>query len=971
YEEHEISDDFEEWRSLVHPDDLEPTLERVRHSIAQARKDHQAEFRFRHKDGSYRWILTQGSVFQDETGRPIRMIGSHVDITERKRAEEALRESEERFSTIFKVSPIPASLTRMSDLKLTEVNDAWCRSMGFSREESIGHTGEELGIIDHETRANLGEEFLREGSLNSAEATITTKRGEKREILTSIELLSIGGEEFALNLIVDVTERKRAEEALSTSEMLNRSLIEHLPQRVFVKDRNSVYVSCNANFAQDFGIAPEEIAGKDDFAFNPPELAEGYRADDQAVMAVGTLKDIEERYQLAGEERWAHTIKVPYRDKDGQIIGVLGIFEDITERKKAAAEAIRAAREWQTTFDATNDVIWVLDKDHRVLRSNKAAEWLFQRPCGEIIGRRCWEIVHETAQPIPECPVVRARESLRRETMELQVGESWFEVTVDPILDAAGRYDGAVHIVSDITERKRAEETLEKSEKMYRDAIETARAAVYYQDYQKDEFSFVSPIVEQLTGYRPEEFNRETFLASICETILLGDLAGLSVKEAVEKARSGKGVSWRADNRIKTRSGEELWLANYAVQVRDDKGKVIGSLGILQDITERKRLEDQFRQAQKMEAVGRLAGGVAHDFNNMLQTILGYAQMALDQVDSDSTLREDLLEILEAAQRSADLTRQLLAFARRQTVSPKVLDLNGAVSGTLKMLGRLIGEDIDLAWMPGHEIWKVLVDPSQIDQLLANLVVNARDAIAGVGKVTIETANVVFDDAYCTEHIGSVSGEYVLLGVSDNGCGMDKETLAHVFEPFFTTKGVGKGTGLGMATVYGIVKQNDGFINVYSEPGEGTTFKIYLPRSEVEAAETREERVAGTPRRGTETVMIVEDEAALLKIGRRMLEELGYTVLTANTPGEAIRLVEEHSGDIDLLITDVVMPEMNGRELAERLTRLKPGTKCLFMSGYTANVIAHHGVLEEGVRFIQKPFSVEVLAEKVREVLGE
>jgi nitrogen-specific signal transduction histidine kinase/CheY-like chemotaxis protein len=380
-------------------------------------------------------------------------------------------------------------------------------------------------------------------------------------------------------------------------------------------------------------------------------------------------------------------------------------------------------------------------------------------------------------------------------------------------------------------------------------------------------------------------------------------------------------------------------------------------------------LEAQLHQSQKMEAVGRLAGGVAHDFNNMLAVIAGHADMALEQTAPYSALHADLLEIQKAAQRSADLTRQLLAFARKQTIAPKVLDLNAIIAGMLKMLGRLIGEDIDLLWKPANPLWPVNMDPAQIDQILVNLVVNARDAIAGVGKIAIETGQVVFDGAYCQTHAGFVPGSFVLLAVSDNGRGMDKEILAQIFDPFFTTKPPGQGTGLGLATVYGIVKQNHGFINVYSEPGEGTTCKIYLPRhasDQVDTGPTRAPVVAPT---GAETVLLVEDEEALLKLGQILLERLGYTVLAAGSPSQALHQAQAHAGAIDLLLTDVIMPEMSGRELWKRLSALRPDLKCLFMSGYTADVIAHHGVLDEGVHFLQKPFSREALATKLREAL--
>lgn len=392
-------------------------------------------------------------------------------------------------------------------------------------------------------------------------------------------------------------------------------------------------------------------------------------------------------------------------------------------------------------------------------------------------------------------------------------------------------------------------------------------------------------------------------------------------------------------------------------------------VGIIRDITERVNLEAKLRQTAKMESVGRLAGGVAHDFNNMLSVIIGHTDLALEEVDRSSPLYDVLSEIKKAGERSADLTRQLLAFARKQTVAPKVLDINKTVVGMMSMLKRLIGEDIDLAWVPGSDVWHVNVDPTQIDQLLANLCVNARDAINDVGKITIETANLVFDDSFCEDHPGIKAGEYVLMAVSDNGCGMSAETQANIFEPFYTTKGEGKGTGLGLATVYGIVRQNSGFINVYSEPGEGTTFKIYLPRYLSDQEKEQDKPEEQPIEEGHETVLLVEDEPAILKMTDYMLKKMGYRVVTAGTPDEALAQVEKYAGEIDLLMTDVVMPEMNGKDLARKIISMQPKLKSIFMSGYTASVIAHHGVLDEGVNFIQKPFTAKQLSVKIREAL--
>jgi len=415
------------------------------------------------------------------------------------------------------------------------------------------------------------------------------------------------------------------------------------------------------------------------------------------------------------------------------------------------------------------------------------------------------------------------------------------------------------------------------------------------------------------------------------------------------------------------RKGDILHLITNVAQIPGTGQSIIS----LVDLSGRKQLENQLLQAQKMESVGQLAGGVAHDFNNMLSVIIGNTEMALTVNDMPERLKKLLHDILHAATRSASLTRQLLAFARKQTVMPKVLDLNETVEGILKMLRRLIGERIDLAWLPGKSVWPVKIDPTQIDQILANLSVNARDAIKSVGKVTIETSTAVFDMEYCEYHEGAIPGDYSLLTVSDNGCGMDRQTQARIFEPFFTTKDVGQGTGLGLSTVYGIVKQNNGYINVYSEPGRGTTFKIYLPRFAGRKTVQPKVRPEDLSHRGSEVILLVEDEPAILDMTKQMLELRGYAVLAAITPGEAIRIAREHQSEIDLLLTDVVMPEMNGNELVKQIQDFYPDIKYIFMSGYPANVIADQGALDEGTHFLQKPFEIRSLTDKIRQVLGK
>ena len=520
-------------------------------------------------------------------------------------------------------------------------------------------------------------------------------------------------------------------------------------------------------------------------------------------------------------------------------------------------------------------------------------------------------------------------------------------------------------------QRKLAEDARRYSEKKYRALFNSIRDAILVADTNRAIID-CNPAFLDLFGYSKKDVLGKQTL-SIYENEEDFQKMGAEIKRHV----GDPGFLYTAH--YQKRDGSVFPGETNVFYLQDDEGTIAGFIGLIRDITERKRVEEereklqsQLIQAQKMESVGRLAGGVAHDYNNMLSVILGYTQLAIDQLPDNHPLQDDLKEILNATRRSTEITQQLLAFARKQNIRPKELCLNDTVEDMINMLCRLIGEDINLSWNPGKGVGSVFMDPSQIDQILANLLVNARDAIGGVGQIDIETSSVRFDADYCADHIGFVCGDFLLLAVSDDGCGMDKEMLSNLFEPFFTTKGVGQGTGLGLATVYGIVKQNKGFINVYSEPQKGTTFRIYLPRYMGETIAVDENDSVEIPSSGQgEIVLIVEDEDSILKLTTRILETAGYCVLTAKTPGSAMAIVEAQVDKIHLLITDVVMPELNGRDLADRLQIHCPALKVLFMSGYTANVIAHRGVLDTGVNFIQKPFSKNDLLSKVRKVLDE
>ena len=628
--------------------------------------------------------------------------------------------------------------------------------------------------------------------------------------------------------------------------------------------------------------------------------------------------------------------------------------------------------EFRITLYSIGDGVISMDEFGRIRHMNPVAERLTgwsETEAQDKLLSEVFHIIHEKTRKALIDPGERVLQKggivklpddallIARDGTEHPIADS-----AAPINGKRGKLVGIVLVFSDVADERAARRALRESERRYRNFFMEDITGDFI-SAPEGELLDCNPAFVRILGLKSAEDAKKHNMTTLFSSPEASD----NLLKLLRKEKKVIGHELE----MRRMDGKPIHVIENVIGKFDNNGNLIEIQGYLFDITERKKLEQQLLQAQKMEAVGRLAGGVAHDFNNQLSVIMGYSEMALEEAIKPGSARHDYLqEILKAAQHSADLTRQLLAFARKQIIAPKVLELNDTVTNILKMLQRLIGEDIDLIWSPGADLCKVKIDPAQIDQILANFLVNARDAISGVGRVVIRTENVVFDEAYCADHAGFTPGEYVLLEVSDNGYGMDKETLANIFEPFYTTKEQGKGTGLGLATVYGIVKQNEGFINVYSEPGEGTTFRIYLPRFADEASYAPAAPAPETVQYGTETILLVEDEEAILEMAKQILEKLGYTVLAASTPLEALHQVETYPDDIHLLITDIVMPEMNGRNLADQLCSIKPALKYLFMSGYTANAIAHRGILDEGVHFIQKPFLIKELAAKVRESLG-
>ncbi|GMV66512.1 MAG: hypothetical protein AMXMBFR75_23080 [Candidatus Hinthialibacteria bacterium] len=761
----------------------------------------------------------------------------------------------------------------------------------------------------------------------------------------------------------------KAERAYRDSEARYQTLFESNPQPMWVYDRETLrFLAVNDSAVHRYGYSKEEFLSMSLADICPtedlPRLMEKVRMASSGLDESGFWTHRKKNGDLMFVEISTYTLD--WKDRPAKMV----LVHDVTDRLKSENELRESEERFRAVVETAPEAI-MIQTGGCFAYLNPAAVSLFGAENKEqLLGKAVieqffpedrelvWERMHRLNDDHQAVPL--AEEKI------LQCDGTPVDVEALAVPFHFHGEHGALVFLRNISERKRNEQERERMS----GAIEQAAEEIIICD-ANGIIQYVNPAFESITGYSREEAigQNPRFLKS-------GSQDEAFYRDMWRTISSGGTWEGRFINRKKdgTLFTEEVSIS----PIRDRNGAIVNYVAVKRDISHQLHLEEekaqlqiQLVQAQKMEAVGRLAGGVAHDFNNMLQAILGYTDLALESVHKDDFIRNDLIEVKKAAQRSVELTRQLLAFARKQPNNPKTLDINSIISGLLKMLVRLIGEDIDLVFNPGQDVWTVRMDPTQVDQILANLVVNARDAIAGTGKITIETRNVVFDDDYCSTHVDFIPGEYVQLAVSDSGRGMDKETLQHVFEPFFTTKASGEGTGLGLATVYGIVKQNDGLIHVYTEVGEGTSFRIYFPRfSETQGREilrSKPDELVG----GAETIFIVEDEELILDLGVRMLNQLGYQVITAKSPEEAVLLFGSLEKKPDLLLTDVIMPEMNGPELARRLMEIRPELKCLYMSGYTADVIAHRKILEKDVHFIQKPFSIETLAAEVRAALDE
>jgi PAS domain S-box-containing protein len=716
--------------------------------------------------------------------------------------------------------------------------------------------------------------------------------------------------------------------------------------------------------------------GKSDYDFFSEEQADFFAAKDHKVLSTKNLIDISEEIirNKNNEERILHTKKIPILDEAGKPKYLLSISEDITERRRAE-EALRQSEErYRSILENTEEGYYEVDLAGKFIFFNDSLCRIYGYPREELMGMNNRQYMDQkTAKKLFEAfnQAFQTGEPGRvfdYEIIRKDGTKRYVEASISLQKDSSGRPTGFRGITRDVTERKHAEEALRKEKEISLSILENAPYGVVLIDTD-GKYIYINPEFTNITGYTLQDIptGKDWF-----QKVFSDPKDRERMIQLWKKDRS-KGNMINRDFSINRKDGKTNEIETRSTFLRDGRAVMV-----LHDIAEQKRaeaemrsLQEQLRQSQKMEAIGRLAGGIAHDFNNLLTIIKGYSQLSLIELKEDTPLRGNIEHIHTATDRAADLVRQLLAFSRRQILEMKVWDLNTILTNLHNMLRRLIGEDIELTTILGKDLGRVKTDLGWIEQAIMNLVVNARDAMPSGGKLTIETGNAVLDEAYVSGRVGVKPGRYVVLSVSDTGVGMIPEVRERLFEPFFSTKEKDKGTGLGLSTVYGIVKQSDGDIWVYTEPGKGSTFKIYLPRVDAPPEQPREKVSGDELLRGSETILLVEDEEEVRKLAIRVLERQGYKVLEAHDGDEALLVCEQHQGPIHLMLTDVVMPGMNGHELAKRLEPFHPEMKVLYMSGYTDNAIVLHGVLVEGVHYIQKPFTVNALAKKVREVLEQ
>jgi PAS domain S-box-containing protein len=890
---------------------------------------------------------------------------AHRDNSRRGFVEEALRASDEKFRMLLDGVQDYAIFLLDPRGDVANWNAGSERLKGYRAEEIIGRNFS-CFFTPEDIERGRPAEMLRLAAANGRHQEHDMRvRKDGSRFMASVTLTALRDAAGKLRGFSEISHDLRENKE---SEAKYRGLLEAAPDAMVVVNQSGEIVLLNVQAERQFGYRRDELLGQKVKNIIPEGFAERLIADDLRSTEDAVAQQIGTGIELNGRRKDGTEFPIeimlnPLESAEG--ILVTAAIRDISVRKEAEKQVVRMESRYRGLLEAAPDAMVVVNQSGEIVLLNVQAEKQFGYRRDELLGQKVKNIIPKGFAERLIADDLRSTE----DALAQQIGtgieligrrKDGSEFPIEIMLSPLDGVDGILvtAAIRDITERKR------------RDYDLSCMAAVVESSHDAITGLSIEGIVltwnhgaARIYGYSAEEAMGRSVLflsppeRSIEDSKLLEMVAHTDALENFETVRVKK-------------DGTRVQIALTLSAIRNTDGQMVGISSVARDVSDSKTLEEMLRQSQKMEAVGQLAGGVAHDFNNLLSVIIGYTGLLLDEMKPDDPERKSIEEIQKAGERAALLTRQLLAFSRKQVLQPKVLDLNTVVVGAEKLLQRLIGEDIELHVIPNYALGQIKADAGQIEQIIMNLAVNARDAMPPGGKLTIETANVDFDADYAGQHPSTLVGPHVMLSVTDTGCGMDEKIKAHIFEPFFTTKEFGKGTGLGLSTVYGIVKQSGGSVWVYSEIGVGTTFKIYLPcvspMPELARPSDREEKVAG----GSQTILIVEDEAALLHVTCRSLATVGYAILAAQSAADAIQISKNHPGPIHLMVTDVIMPGMSGAQLAAHLSALRPEMKVLYVSGYTDDTIVRHGVLEPGLAFLQKPFSPKTLARKVGEVLA-
>jgi two-component system cell cycle sensor histidine kinase/response regulator CckA len=900
-------------------------------------------------------------------------------------ADDALRASEARYRRLFETAQDGILILDAHSGLITDVNPFLIRLLDYPREDFIGKTLWDIGPFKQiqESKAAFRElqdkQYIRYENL-----PLETRSGRRVNVEFVSNVYGVNGKSVIQCNIRDITARKHAEEsfaaqgkelatqvaelarsrqALEDKTLMFQSVLESMSEGLVVADVQGKFIIWNPAAGKLLGLGAANISIQEwsrHYGLYLPDNLTPFPSD-QLPLARAIQGETSTAVMFVRNPEFAEGIFLeahasPLKDKGGMLNGGVVAFRNVTESKRAEARL----REYQRVVEGLEEMILVVDRGYRYVIANRAFLHFRGMPAEQVVGHFVDEVVGKDVfatqikEMMDQCFLGKAVQYEMTYSFP-NLGKRDLSVSYFPI-EGPGGVDRIACVLRDITERRVSEEALRKSEERFSKAFRNNPLAITISTEADGRYLDVNDAFLNLLGY-----NRRDVIGHTA-TELRFWIEPLDCMEMLRRLKKGEQVA-KHHTRYRTAKGEIREAEVWAESIELDGQSCV--LGITSDVTEIRQLEAQFRQAQKMEAVGRLAAGIAHDFSNILSIIMGYSDLSLGLIAPENPANRYLSETKKATKRAALLIQQLLAFSRKQVVFPKILDLNDIVHNANNMFLRLVGEDIEVEIRPTTPLGSVKADPGQIEQVLMNLVVNARDAMPTGGKIIIETAHAEMDEHYVSRHAGSRPGQYVLLVVSDTGCGMDENIKSQIFEPFFTTKAIGQGTGLGLSTVYGIVKQSEGYILVYSETGKGTTFKIYFPRVREKAEALVLSHEVAEPPRGSETVLVVEDDKALREITVKLLQDGGYQVVEARGADDALRIMAASEPDINLLLTDVIMPSKSGAELAKQAKEGHPDLRILFMSGYTGDLVGRQGVLTEEASFLEKPFTRRSLLVKV------